>query len=118
MSNDFLDILWRADMYRLLALALDRPGDGSREALQELASEIAADERTRHDSHGISTGLTEMTAQLATLSSDDWSAEYHRLFVNEVFVPPSEGSYGLVERGAVVGDVSGFYKAFCVQTSE
>jgi len=44
-----------------------------------------------------------------------WESEHNRMFVNEVFVPPSEGSYCLSERGAVVGDICGFYKAFHTQ---
>lgn len=118
MSNPLFDVLWRADIYRLLALILDRPSDGSRETVQELAAEILADDHIQKDNHGLNTWLAELVAQLATLTLDEWSAEYHRLFVNEVFVPPSEGSYGLVERGAILGDVSGFYKAFCMQVSD
>lgn len=118
MSNALFGVLWRADMYRLLALALDRPGEDSVDALQTLAAEILEDDHIQKDTHGLSTWLAELVAQVTTLSLDDWTAEYHRLFVNEVFVPPSEGSYGLVERGAVIGDVSGFYEAFCMQVSD
>lgn len=118
MSDHLMDVLWRADMYRLLALALDRPSADIQVALKELSTELMSESRVAQDTHGLGTWLPEIAAQVSALSIDEWQAEYHRLFVNEVFVPPSEGSYGLVERGAILGDVSGFYRAFCMQVSD
>lgn len=112
-----LTMLWRADIYRMLALCLDFPTVDSVATLKELSTTLANDERSNVDGR-LRLGLLEFSALLESMPMALWSAEYHRLFVNEVLVPPSEGSYCMSERGTVVGDISGFYRAFHMQVPE
>lgn len=92
--------LLRADIYRILAIGFDEPNAERLGELRELIAEL-------HPLDPILDSLYELSVM-----SPDLPAEYNDLFCTKVLCPPYEGSYLLTERGAVLGDVSAFYKAF------
>lgn len=102
--------LWRADIYRLLALGLDTPSQKNRLHLEGLLADLNTIEDVDSllkDIRGLYEALKEEKEELIQ--------EYHRLFVTKSECPVSEGSYHLAERGPILGDVTGFYKAFRIQ---
>lgn len=118
MTTHLMIALWRAEIYRLLAIALDQPKPELISTLRDVIQGVVSDANTCNAGHGFMTWLAECDAQLSGVPFEEWLTEYNRMFVNEVFVPPSEGSYCISERGTLVGDISGFYKAFCMQVTD
>lgn len=101
MKNEKIyQALLRADIYRILAIGFDEPNAERLGELRELIAEL-------HSLGPILDSLYELS-----VVSPDLLAEYNDLFCTKVLCPPYEGSYLLTERGAILGDVSAFYKAF------
>jgi len=48
----------------------------------------------------------------ASVRAEAWTAEYARLFEGNTPCPPSEAAFVLRDRGAILGDIAGFYEAF------
>ena len=108
--DDLNKALLRADLWRVLALAFSPPTGkslGDLEALcVELASALGEEERSLRE------GLGELARNIKSLDFHDLEHEHNALFSMDVMVPAYEGSYQRIERGTVVGDIAGFYKAF------
>lgn len=118
MSGACMRQLWRAEMYRLLAMGLDQPTADLVATLRDILPGILSDLHTQEVTHDLRMWLAEFEAQLSITPLSEWASEYNRMFVNEVFVPPSEGSYCIAERGTLLGDICGFYRAFHVHVEE
>lgn len=99
LTADMHHHLLSADLYRLLALSFDEPSPENIVALQEILPSMPADEKG-----GMEAALQKEHLALAP--------EYNRLFVNQVVCPSCEGSYLVVERGPIIGDIAAFYEAF------
>lgn len=103
--------LWRADMYRLLAVALVAPAADQRHHLAVLIDDLAS-------LAPVFAGPFREPLQAVhnALPGDDakHTAEYSRLFLTATACPAAEGSYHLADRGAILGDVAAFYSAFRV----
>lgn len=102
-----MECLYRADLYRLLALALDTPTATTRELLGEVISEWPSFD----GESAVLEALKQLTPHIP-VDLDEWECEYNRLFVTHMACPPYEGNYHLVERGPVLGDIAAFYTAF------
>ncbi|OGQ05845.1 MAG: hypothetical protein A2W61_06620 [Deltaproteobacteria bacterium RIFCSPLOWO2_01_44_7] len=97
--------LFRADLYRILALGLDTPTSKTLGELKEIVNDLWKEFLP----------LKEFASVLSKVSVDEVAQESLRLFSTKVACPSCEGSYQLVERGPILGDVTAFYKAFQLQ---
>jgi len=61
--------------------------------------------------------LADLARVVATTPPDDLSIEYVRLFEGEMVCPPNETAYIRRDKGAVLGDIAGFYRTFGVATA-
>lgn len=104
--------LWRADIYQLLALGFDLPSEKNVSNLAGLLDDFA----TVAEDHPFSDDLAKLSNILKN-EKEELTEEYNRLFVTKSECPASEGSYHLVERGPILGDVSAFYEAFRVKVN-
>lgn len=112
-NHDIRQTFWRADVYRLLALGFEFPGSSLLETLHALVEELIESSFGKPD-------LRELIDKLSQESSGNQEAienSYHHLFSTVVTCPPCEGSYLKTERGAVIGDITSFYRAFELQTT-
>lgn len=111
MSDDALRrALMRADAWRLLTLAFDRPTRATLEDLAGIATGLMAE--LEAPSHPLLEPLQHFREALNTLDADMLEHEYHHLFTTQMLVTPQESSYHRTGRGAVIGDVAAFYHAF------
>ncbi len=96
----------RAECWRLLALALDRPAE---DALGEIAAcaEALADARA-----SLAPPLRALAAACADAEAGALEREYHLLFTTRMLASPNESTYHRTARGAVLGDIAAFYEAF------
>lgn len=102
--------LLRGDLYRALALALDYPSTETSENLDALLADLRA---------GGGVGEVKVPAPLQTLVTA-WSARctpelqacFHRLFDTQGSLGYCESAWRHVDRGAILRDVTGFYRAF------
>lgn len=105
--------LWRADIYRLLALGLDTPSQNNLNALETLLVDLNSVECPKTFSEKLSQLKNDFKNERRELTE-----EYTLLFVTKSECPLSEGSYHLAERGPVLGDVTAFYEAFRIKFHE
>lgn len=109
LNKQMYSNLWRADMYRLLVLGLNQPNSENLEALKGICTELCSiPENPLHDL------ISDLLLALNS-TQNSLDAEYSNLFLTKTACPPSEGSYHLVERGSILGDVVAFYEAFRVR---
>lgn len=106
-----LEALWRGDIYRALSLGFDYPSQASFERLQSLLRDLAAAGREPRSMAAVS-GLPELAAEWSAESAAGCQARYHALFDTQGSVGYCESAWRRVDRGAVLRDVSGFYRAF------
>ncbi len=59
-----------------------------------------------------STSLVDLAAVRASTPIDDWVAEHNRLFEGGVTCPPNETAYVRRDKGVILADIAGFYRAF------
>lgn len=67
---------------------------------------------------GLPATLGELLAAARSISDEDASAEYHRLFEGGMPCPLNETAYVRRDKGAILGDVCAFYRAFGWQPAE
>ncbi len=106
--------LLRADLWRVLALAFSSPTTQSLADLEALSEDLVS--ALKDENSPFQKGLIELARSIKALDSDELEHEFNALFSMDVMVPAYEGSYQRIERGAVVGDVAGYYKAFGLST--
>lgn len=102
--------LLRGDLYRALALALDYPSTETSAVLESLLADLQASGAA---------GEVEVPAPLPALVTA-WSARcapelqarFHRLFDTQGSLGYCESAWRHVDRGAILRDVTGFYRAF------
>ncbi len=117
VQNSVLKHLFRADLYRILALGFDAPTSGNLEAIKEITEgllELVLETECSKDLADALCDLVEIFPQ----DAKNLEGEYHRLFGTHVACPSAEGSYQQVERGPIIGDVSAFYAAFQMKVLE
>jgi len=60
----------------------------------------------------------QIRLQAQTLSLETWVEEYHRLFEGSVACPINESGFVRRDKGAVLSDIAGFYRAFGFSISQ
>lgn len=109
--------LYRADIYRLLAMCFDKPSDANLEAIKGLVNELCETGLSSEEGR-IEAILVNLNLSLQTSAPADLLDLYTRLFLTVTAAPPSEGSYHMAERGPILADISGFYEAFGFRARE
>lgn len=56
--------------------------------------------------------LRDLVRQIDSISPTKRAAEHHRLFDGAMVCPPNETAYVRRDKGAILGDLCGFYRAF------
>ena len=113
-SDRLNNALLRADLWRVLALAFSTPTEKSLTDLRGVCDDLASGSIA--DDLPFRQGLAELARSIDSLDPIALEYEHNALFSMDVMVPAYEGSYQRIERGAVVGDVAGYYKAFDLDT--
>ena len=108
--------LRRADLWRVLALSFSTPTERSLADLQGLCNDLASAPIMK--SLPFQPGLADLARYIESQDLGTLEHEHNALFSMDVMVPAYEGSYQRIERGAVVGDVAGYYQAFGLGTLE
>lgn len=60
----------------------------------------------------LDSALSEVFLQARAIPLDSWSDEYWRLFDAALACPINEAAYIRRDKGAIIGDLAGFYRAF------
>lgn len=111
-QQKILNELWRADIYRLLALGFDTPSEKNLNNLDGLLSDL-----TTLESHPTLLKKLSKLREALQKGRRELTQEYNRLFIIQSTCPTSEGSYHLAERGPILGDITAFYKAFRINVA-
>jgi TorA maturation chaperone TorD len=109
---DRVRLLAEADLLLLLARWLDRPGVGAEPDADELAELARA-----AGVEGAAGALDGIAAARTATPPAEWLAEHARLFEGGVDCPPNETAYVRRDKGAILADIAGFYRAFGFEPS-
>ncbi len=112
-TPDELRLLAQADLLLLLARWIDEAPAGPREDDEDLRLLEAHCELGSE-----APSLLELSAARASTSVDDWVAEHNRLFEGGVTCPPNETAYVRRDKGVILADIAGFYRAFGFEPAE
>jgi len=109
-ADDVTQALLRADLWRILALCFATPAAQTLADIRQLCNGLIS--TLAGSDHPLQEGLIELADTVAKLDVVELEHEHNALFSMDVLVPAYEGSYQRIERGSVIGDVAGFYRAF------
>lgn len=108
-SDDAVRMLAEADLLLLLADWLKAPPQDSEEFGRDDLLLLA--EHCRLDSDDAAR-LARLATNRARTPHEAWVAEHDRLFEGGVGCPPNETAYIRRDKGAILADIAGFYRAF------
>ncbi len=106
-----LAALGRGDIWRALALALDYPAPETAAAVEGLLADLMA-EPSRAEAMPLPPALRELATIWSAGRTTECQSAYHRLFDTQGSIGYCESAWRHTERGAVLRDVTGFYRAF------
>ncbi len=69
-----------------------------------------------NDTPALADAWRALAADVADTPAHDWASEHHRLFEGALACSPNQTAYVRRDKGAVLGDLCGFYRAFHVTT--
>ncbi len=98
VQDEVLNHLFRADLYRVLALAFDTPTDERVKDIQGIAKKLLAFISRVENFKSIQNSLGEFLKNFPP-KAREIEGEYHRLFNTQATCPSSEGNFQMVERG-------------------
>lgn len=107
-------LLARADLLLLLADAL-RPPVEARPRLIELQSsdlDALVDAAQLSDRADLTSALTHLLEIAREFDAHAWSDEFNRLFEGAMVCPLNETAFIRRDKGAIIGDLAGYYRAF------
>lgn len=115
-----LRLLAQADLLLLASSAFALPSEdlrcelaGSADGAQALVARAGAP-----DPDGLGASAQAMGAAAAELDLRGWSDEFVRLFDSRLACPINEAAYVRRDKGAILGDIAGFYRAFGFQLAD
>lgn len=118
MQKHILKNLFRADLYRILALGFEEPTGKNLKSIQGVTNDLLELVSRVECSEELKLVLKNFVVKSNNWNAATLQAEYYRLFGTQVACPSSEGSFQTVERGPIIGDISAFYEAFQMKVIE
>ncbi len=121
MNNERVRAAARADLLLLTADMLRPPGPTgpspewtrlSENDRRDLLKAAGLAEPARTEGTSLATSLHEVFAMAQATPTGDWSDEYWRLFDSAIACPIHQASYVRRDKGTILGDLAGFYRAF------
>ena len=113
-TSDNLRRLAEADVLLLLAEWLHRPptGTSATDPITENDLSLLATACGFERGSTTETSLQRTAQARRTIDSVHWEAERNRLFEGTAVCPPNETAYVRRDKGAILADLAGFYRAF------
>lgn len=107
-------LLAQADLLLLSADLLRRPDEARRRIAGLMASDIAAVVEASQLSprDPLVEALNDALIAAWEFDPDAWSDEFHRLFEGAMVCPLNETAFIRRDKGAILGDLAGYYRAF------
>lgn len=117
---DHLALLAQADLLFLIAQMFAPP---SAEMRKMLEIEIADIKKLLQNSglpepDNLAETYQQIRQQAQSLNLDTWAAEYNRLFEGNVACPINETGFIRRDKGTILADIAGFYRAFGFELSK
>ncbi len=111
-SSTAVCLLAQADLVFLLAdlLRPPRPAGERWESAGQSLDELMITAGLQDPA--LAAAMEETLRQAAATPPAAWSGEYHRLFEGRLMCPPNESAYIRRDKGAILADICGFYRAF------
>lgn len=113
LETDFQNLLVLSDLYRLVSLGLEKMDVQNQTYFFELLEDFLSIPFENYNFYkkGNYNKEIEFSRKLLFYKNQNLEYEYNRLFNTQAGVPFSEGSYVSIEKGNLIGEIMGFYKA-------
>jgi len=113
-EKDQLALFAQADLLRLIIQLFSLPSTETQAMLRAGVPDL---QELLHSSNlpnpdHLSEVFQQIRLQAQTLSLETWVEEYHRLFEGSVACPINESGFIRRDKGAILSDITGFYRAF------
>lgn len=119
---DHLALLAQADLVFLIAQIFAPPSAEMRKMLEieipdikELLDKSGLPEQ---DKDNLAEIYQQIRQQAQSLNLDTWAAEYNHLFEGNVACPINESGFIRRDKGVIIADIAGFYRAFGFELSK
>lgn len=112
MSSSRIALLAQADLLLFAADGFREPSDALRESFACAAQEMPALIARAGAGPNVLVPFGEVHATFNDFDADSWRAEFACLFEGGVECPINEAGFVRRDKGAILGDIAGFYRAF------
>ncbi len=112
MASTPLQLLAQADLLLFVADGFREPNDALRDGFSETASALPALIERAGAGRAVEASFEEARAALDALDVARWREEFTYLFEGGVECPINEAGFVRRDKGAILGDIAGFYRAF------
>ena len=119
-KKDHLSLLAQADLLLLIIKLFSLPSTETQILLEKEVTDL---QELLHYSHlpepdRLAEVFQQIREQAQTLNLETWVEEYHRLFEGNVACPINESGFIRRDKGVILADIAGFYRAFGFDISQ
>ncbi len=113
-TQDHLSLFAQADLLQLIIQLFSLPSTETQTMLEEGVTDFQEllQYSNLPESDRLAEAFQQVRLQAKTLSLETWVEEYHRLFEGSVACPINESGFIRRDKGAILSDITGFYRAF------
>jgi len=119
-KKDHLSLFAQADLLQVIIRLFSLPSAETQVMLEKEVTDLQELLRCSNlpESDRLAEVYQQIQQQAQTLSLDAWVEEYHRLFEGSVACPINESGFIRRDKGAILSDIAGFYRAFGFNISQ
>ncbi|MCB2262075.1 MAG: molecular chaperone TorD family protein [Candidatus Thiosymbion ectosymbiont of Robbea hypermnestra] len=113
-ERDHLSLYAQADLLQLIIRLFRLPSTETQTMLEKEVTDFQELLQCSDlpEADRLAESFQQIRLQAQTLSLETWVEEYHRLFEGSVACPINESGFIRRDKGAILSDIAGFYRAF------
>ncbi|WP_133511145.1 TorD/DmsD family molecular chaperone [Candidatus Thiosymbion oneisti] len=119
-EKDRLSLFAQADLLQLIIRLFSLPSTETQTMLEKEVTDLQGLLQCSNlpEADHLAETFQQIRLQAQTLSLEAWVEEYHRLFEGNVACPINESGFIRRDKGAILSDIVGFYRAFGFDISQ
>jgi TorA maturation chaperone TorD len=119
-EKDNISLLAQADLLLLIIQLFSLPSSETQILLEKEVTDLQEllDYSHLPEPDSLAEVFQQIRQQAQTLNLETWVEEYHRLFEGNVVCPINESGFIRRDKGVILADIAGFYRAFGFDISQ